>query len=107
MTTKKRTTKTETFTPAEQRAARGERVEVNDAEPYGWIARSETEGGQDYHLFCDPDTGRLVCTCGDFIFRGGSDSAYECKHVVATLKFIARQYLLNQYHPAHQRARVA
>ena len=106
MKTKKQTVKIENFTPAEQRAARSERIEVSDAEPYGWIARSESGESQDYHLFCDPETRRLACTCGDFIFRGGTD-AYECKHVVATLKFIARQYLMNQYEPERQRVRAA
>lgn len=107
MKTKKQTTKLETWTPAEQRAARSERVVVYEAEPYGWIARSESGDSQDYHLFCDPETRHLACTCGDFIFRGNADSGYECKHVVATLKFIARQYLASQYDPRRQRARVA
>lgn len=107
MKTKKQTTKLEAFTPAEQRAARSERVVVYEAEPYGWIARSESGDGQDYHLFCEPETRRLACTCGDFIFRGNADPGYECKHVVATLKFIARQYLSTQYDPRRQRARVA
>lgn len=105
--TVKTTTKTTIFSPAEQRAARAERIVVQEAEPYGWIARSEAGDGQDYHLFCDPESRRLACTCGDFIFRGNSDFGYECKHVVATLKFIARQYLANQYDPYRQRARVA
>lgn len=107
MKTKKQRSKTANFTPAEQRAARAERIEVQEAQPYGWIARSESGDTQDYHLFCDPETKHLACTCGDFIFRGNSDFGYECKHVVATLKFIARQYLSTQYHPERQRARVA
>ncbi len=107
MKTKRQTTKMQAFTPAEQRAARAERILVQEAEPYGWIARSESGDSQDYHLFCDPETKRLACTCGDFIFRGSSDFAYECKHVVATLKFIARQYLTNQYDPERQRAYAA
>lgn len=101
------TAKTQTFSPAEQRAARAERIVVQEAEPYGWIARSESGDAQDYHLFCDPETRHLACTCADFIFRGNSDFGYECKHVAATLKFIARQYLLNQYDPRRQRALVA
>ena len=85
------------LTPAEQRAARAERVVVREAEPYGWIARSESGDERGYHLFCDPETRHLACTCADFIFRGNADFGYECKHVVATLKFIARQYLARQY----------
>lgn len=107
MKTKKQTNKQEAFTPAEQRAARSERVVVFEAEPYGWIARSESGEGQDCHLFCDPETKRLACTCGDFIFRGGTESGHECKHVVAALKFIARQYLSTQYDPFRQRQRAA
>lgn len=108
MTTKsKQQAKLHVLTPAEQRAARAERIVVHEAEPYGWIARSEAGDGQDYHLFRDPESRRLACTCGDFIFRGNSDPAYECKHVGAALKFIARQYLAQQYDPERQRARVA
>ncbi|HYN85752.1 MAG TPA: hypothetical protein VER32_10880 [Pyrinomonadaceae bacterium] len=106
-TKKTETAKTHAFSPAEQRAARAERIVVGEAEPYGWIARSESGDAQDYHLFCDPETRRLACTCGDFIFRGNSDPGYECKHVVAALKFIARQYLATQYEPRRQHARVA
>ena len=95
------------LTPAEQRAARAERVVVREAEPYGWIARSESGDERGYHLFCDPETRHLACTCADFIFRGNADFGYECKHVVATLKFIARQYLARQYDPRKQRARAA
>jgi hypothetical protein len=107
MSTKSRTKKVEKFTPAEQRAARSERIEVRDAEPYGWIAHSESEGGQGYHLYCEPETRRLVCTCGDFIFRGSADNTFECKHVGAALKFIARRYLAEQYDPRQQAARAA
>jgi hypothetical protein len=108
MTKKKSTIKEQTFTPAEQRAARSERVVVEEAEPYGWMARSDSgDAQQEYHLFCDPETRHLACTCGDFIFRGNADFGYECKHVVATLKFIARQYLSNQYDPQRQRARAS
>ncbi len=97
------------FTPAEQRSARAERVRVEEAEPYGWIARSEegNGGGQLYHLFCDPQTRHLACTCADFIYRGNAEPGFECKHVVATLKFIAGWYLRNEYDHHEQRARVA
>jgi hypothetical protein len=95
------------FTPAEQRAARSERILVSEAEPYGWIARSETGSEADYHLFCEPETRRLACTCADFIYRGNAEPGFECKHVVATLKFIARWYLSNEYDPRKQYARVA
>ena len=107
MKTKKQTMKLDILTPAEQRAARSERVVVYEAEPYGWIARSESDDAQSYHLFCEPETKHLVCTCGDFIFRSSSDFNYECKHVVAALKFIARRYLKEQYDPMEQQARVA
>ena len=108
MNTKKRQpVKKEDFSPAEQRAARSERIIVNEAEPYGWMARSESRTEADYHLFCEPQTRRLACTCADFIFRGNAEPGYECKHVSAVLKFIARWYLAHEYDPARQRARVA
>ncbi|MDQ3755582.1 MAG: hypothetical protein M3371_12730 [Acidobacteriota bacterium] len=90
------------FTPAEQRAARSERIEVSDAEPYGWIAFSESDDQQHYHLFREPETKRLVCTCADFIYRGDAEPPYECKHISATLKYIARQYLRHEYDPQRQ-----
>jgi hypothetical protein len=95
----------EKFSPAEQRAARSERIEVRDAEPYGWIAFSESAAEQSYHLFRNPETRRLVCTCADFIYRGEHEPTYECKHVSAALKYIARQYLARQY--VSERKRVA
>ena len=107
MKTRKQMTKTENFTPAEQRAARSERIIVSDAEPYGWMAHSESSAEQSYHLFRDPETRRLVCTCADFIFRGDADAGYECKHVSAVLKFIARNYLRHEYDPRHQFKRAA
>lgn len=107
MTTKKReATKREAFSPAEQRAARSERILVSEAEPYGWMARSESGAEADYHLFCEPQTRRLACTCADFIFRGNAEPGYECKHVSAVLKFIARRYLATEY-VAERRRRVA
>ena len=105
MTTKKQTKVT--FTPAEQRAARSERIEVREAEPYGWIAFSEGDTGHTYHLFRNPETRRLVCTCADFIYRGDHEERYECKHISATLKHIARQYLALEYDPQRQYARKA
>ncbi|HVG38269.1 MAG TPA: hypothetical protein VM870_03210 [Pyrinomonadaceae bacterium] len=97
------------FTPAEQRAARSERIKVYEAEPYGWIARSDEEKSpRDYHLFCEPHTKRLACTCADFVYRGNAEPGYECKHVSAVLKFIARRYLASEYDPQQQiSARVA
>jgi hypothetical protein len=107
MSTKKRIIKKEDFSPAEQRAARSERILVNEAEPYGWMARSESGAEADYHLFCEPQTRRLACTCADFIFRGNAEPGYECKHVSAVLKFIARRFLENEYDPRHKPARAA
>jgi len=107
MSSKKQITKAQIFSAAEQRAARSERIKVREAEPYGWIAFSESGVEQNYHLFRDPETKRLACTCADFIFRGHADFSYECKHVVATLKFIARQYLADEYDHRVQQARVA
>jgi hypothetical protein len=104
---KKRDNRTLEFTPAEQRSARAERVKVFEAEPYGWIAQSESGAEPGYHLFRDPDTRSLACTCADFIYRGNAEPGYECKHVAATLKFIGRQYLRLEYDPRRQRARVA
>ncbi|HYX40883.1 MAG TPA: hypothetical protein VE821_04260 [Pyrinomonadaceae bacterium] len=105
MTTKKQTKVT--FTPAEQRAARSERIQVRDAEPYGWIAFSEADSRHNYHLFRNPETRRLVCTCADYIYRGEAEPHYECKHISATLKYIARQYLALEYDPQRQYARKA
>ena len=95
------------FTPAEQRAARSERIRVFEAEPYGWIAFSEAIDDSKYHLFRDPVSKHLACTCADFVFRGNAEPGFECKHVSAVLKFIARQYLAYEYDPHRQRARVA
>lgn len=92
------------FSPAEQRAARSERVRVTEAEPYGWLAFSETDEREHYRLYCDPASKHLACTCADFVFRGNAEPGYECKHVAATLKFIARQYLANEYDPFKQGA---
>ncbi len=100
---RKQLVKTPGFTPAEQRAARAARIEVSEAEPYGWIARSEAGDGGSYHLFCDPAARRLVCTCADFIFRGDANPSYECKHVSATLKYIGRRYLEQDYDPRRYR----
>lgn len=96
--------KQEAFTPSEQRAARSERIEVSEADPYGWMACSETDSEQAYHLFCDPKTKHLVCTCADFIFRGDLETGYECKHVSAVLKYIGRSYLEREYTLKHLRA---
>jgi hypothetical protein len=104
---KRQLVKGEDFSPAEQRAARSERILVSEAEPYGWIARSESGAEADYHLFCEPESRHLACTCADFIYRGNAEPGFECKHVVATLKFIARWYLNNEYDPRKQYARVA
>jgi hypothetical protein len=95
------------FTPAEERAARSERIEVGEAEPYGWMARSESGTEQDYHLYCEPRTRRLACTCADFVFRGNAEPGYECKHVSAVLKYIGRRYLAEEYNPLPQSSRAA
>ena len=99
--------KVQQFTPAEQRSARAERVKVFEAEPYGWIAQSESGVEAGYHLFCDPETKALACTCADFIFRGNAETGFECKHVAAVLKYLGRQYLRHDYDPRRQRARAA
>jgi predicted nucleic acid-binding Zn finger protein len=101
------TSRIHTFTPAEERAARSERVKVYEAEPYGWIAFTETGAERQYHLFLDPETRHLACTCADFIYRGNAEPGYECKHVSAVLKFIARRYLAYEYDPRRQMQRVA
>jgi hypothetical protein len=90
----------------ELRAARGERIRVREGEPWGWVADSEA-GGERYHLYCHPETHQLICTCGDFIFRGESMPNYECKHISATLKFIARRYLALEYDPRRRARRAA
>ncbi|HEY0004847.1 MAG TPA: hypothetical protein VGB17_08545 [Pyrinomonadaceae bacterium] len=100
-------TSRQTFSAAEQRAARSERIRVFEAEPYGWMACSESEGEQFYHLFRDPETKHLACTCADFVFRGNAEPGFECKHVSAVLKYIGRHYLAYEYDPRSQRARAA
>ncbi len=107
MSSKKQTTKGQIFSAAEQRAARSERIEVRDAEPYGWIAFSESGAEQNYHLFRNPETKRLACTCADFIYRGDAEPRYECKHVSAALKYLGRRYLRFEYDPRRQDARAA
>ncbi len=97
----------EELSPTQLRAARAERISVCEAEPYGWIARSETDRQRTYHIFCDPQTRQLVCTCADFVFRGNAEPGFECKHVAATLKFIARCYLAREYDPQRQLKRAA
>lgn len=101
MSSKKQLLEERGFTAAEQRAARAERVTVSEAEPYGWVAVSES-GKEAYILYSSPYTKRLVCTCADYIYRGRDDSTYECKHVTAVLKFIGRWYLTNDYDPLRQ-----
>jgi hypothetical protein len=97
----------QSLTSAELRAARSERVKVSEAKPYGWLACSESGSEQDYHLYLEPYTKRLVCTCADFIFRGNGEPGFECKHVSATLKFIARHYLVTEYDPFRQHSNAA
>jgi hypothetical protein len=101
MSSKKQPTERPLFSPAEQRAAKAERVKVSEAEPYGWIAESES-GKEFYILYSSPYTKRLVCTCADFIYRGKDDPDYECKHITAVLKYIGRWYLVNEYDPLQQ-----
>jgi hypothetical protein len=104
---KKAAARVQQFTPAEQRSARAERVRVFEAEPYGWIAQSELGAEAGYHLFCDPSTHTLACTCADFIFRGNAEPGFECKHVAAVLKYLGRQYLRRDYDPRRQRPHAA
>ena len=92
------------FSPAELRAAKAERIKVFEAEPYGWIAFSEGDEANFYHLYCHPQTRRLDCVCADFVFRGEREPHYECKHISAVLKFIARNYLATEYQPKPQMA---
>lgn len=104
---KTQTAKIHSFSPMEQRAARSERVKVYEAEPYGWIAFSESGVEREYHLFLDPETRHLACTCADFVYRGNAEPGFECKHVSAVLKFVGRRYLASDYDPRRQMARVA
>lgn len=103
--TKKAAARSESFTGTELRAARSQRVLVSEAEPYGWIATSEGDEAESYTLYAEPTTRKLVCVCGDYIFRGKEQPGYKCKHVVATLLFIAGTYLENEYDAERQRAR--
>jgi len=102
MSNKNKIGEVKTLSSAERRAVRAEHVQVEDAEPYGWMARSNKNRDHVYHLFCDPATHRLVCTCADFIFRSDLSLNYECKHITATLKHIARCYLNTTYTPHKQ-----
>jgi len=102
---KRRAGRVEEFTAAEQRSARAERVKVFEAEPYGWIAQSESGAERGYHLFRDPETRTLACTCADFIFRGNAEPGFECKHVSAVLKYLGRQHLRFFYDPRQQEQR--
>jgi len=95
--TKKRLFNSKPLSSSERRAVRAEHIRVEDADPCGWMAYSEANAEQVYHLFCEPETRHLVCTCADFIFRGDAELFYECKHISATLKHIARSYLSNSY----------
>jgi hypothetical protein len=97
-----KTNPTTKLSPAELRAAKAERIKVYEAEPYGWIAFSEDDESNFYHLYCDPANKSLECVCADFVFRGEREPNYECKHVSAVLKFIARNFLANDYEPQRQ-----
>ncbi len=101
MSSKKQAIEERKFTAAEERAAKAERVNVSEAQPYGWVARSAS-GKEFYILYSSPYTKRLVCTCADYIYRGKDDPDYECKHVSAVLKFLGRWYLANEYDPLRQ-----
>lgn len=103
---KKTKSKVVALSPVEWRAARATRINVFEAEPYGWIATSENETEESYHLFCEPYSRSLVCTCADFVFRGNAEPGFECKHIVAVLKFIARSYLVKDYDPQKQRTEI-
>ena len=77
---------------------------VDEAEPTGWM-RVQIDPENNYHLFCEPTTKQLACTCADFVYRGNAEPGYECKHVSAVLKYIARQYLAHEYvTPGHKAA---
>jgi hypothetical protein len=107
MAAKKSENRFHNFTPEEERAARSERVKVRDAEPYGWVAYSDSEGGKKYHLICSVKTKALTCTCADFVYRGKREPGYECMHISAVLKFVGRNYLAKEYNPLHQRTSAA
>jgi hypothetical protein len=83
------------FTSIEERAARAKRIQIEEAEPHGWIAHSES-GDAFHYLYYSKTDQRLVCTCADYIFRG-EEINHQCKHVLATLLFIAEKYLMDQY----------
>ena len=100
---KKKGSDLQALSPSEQRAARSERVKVFEAEPFGWIAFSESGAEREYRLYRNPETKHLVCTCADYIFRGNDAPHFECKHISATLKHIARRYLAREYEPQLQR----
>jgi len=95
----KRARKPPVFSPLEERAARGIRIRVEDAEPYGWFAHSEA-GGEPYHLSVNLQTRALVCVCADACFRG--DAIRLCKHIIAVKLFIADGYLKHEYDPQRQ-----
>lgn len=97
---KKPTRRAPVFTRLEERAARGIRIRVEDAEPFGWFAHSEG-GGEPYHLFLNPENRALQCTCADACFRG-DEIGNQCKHSIAVLLHVARTYLRQEYDPQRQ-----
>jgi hypothetical protein len=88
-----RSKKQEPLSPKELRGARAERIIITESGDGGWVAHSEAIINERYLLYVEPENLALTCTCADYIFRGGDDKNYACKHSLATLRFIGRRYI--------------
>lgn len=82
----------------ELRSARSERIEVRELSGGGYVASSELNPSEPYLIYTEPKEKRLTCTCGDYVFRGNDDPAFECKHILAVLKFIGRKAVRTARH---------
>lgn len=92
--TRKSGSRVESFTPAEQRAARAARIYVTEAEPEGWLAHSEGGVDEPYWVHAEPPpSNRLSCECADFTFRAHKDPGLKCKHIVAVILYCGNLYI--------------
>lgn len=92
--TKKPSARVDTFTPAEQRAARASRIYVTEADPEGWLAHSEGGADEPYWVHADPPpSNRLTCECADFTFRAHKTPGFRCKHILAVILYCGNLYI--------------
>lgn len=91
---KKSGARVESFTPAEQRAARASRIYVTEAHPEGWLAHSEAGVDEPYWVHAEaPPSNRLSCECADFTFRAHRAPEFKCKHILAVLLYCGNLYI--------------